>query len=205
MLTLPSFPGVPIGLPVAQYFSHSIFTAYPYSRGHIHITGPDLADKVDFDTGFFQDAEHNDIKQCRWAYKTQREIARRRSIYRGEVASGHPPFAAESQAACIETTEPLGLDIKNIEYTSEDDAIIDQWLRENMTTTWHSLGTCKFGPLGDMGVVDEKLNVHGVEGLKIADLSIIPRNVGAHTNNIAITIGEKAADIVIKELGLGND
>lgn len=47
------------------------------------------------------------------------------------------------------------------------------------------------------------MNVYGVKGLKVADLSIPPGNVGAHTNNTAMAIGEKAADIIIRELGLG--
>lgn len=46
-------------------------------------------------------------------------------------------------------------------------------------------------------VVDARLNVHGVEGLKITDLSIVPRNVAANTNNTAMAIGEKVADIII--------
>lgn len=202
MLIPSSFPGVPLGMPIRQYFSHSIFTVYPYSRGHIHITGPELGDRVDFDAGFFDDEDGIDIKKCRWAYKTQREIARRRSVYRGEVASGHPTFPAGSKAVAIETAEPLGTNIQNIEYTPEDDAVIDEWLRENVTTTWHSLGTCKLAPLDRMGVVDERLNVYGVKALKVADLSIVPRNIAAHPNNTAMTIGEKAADIFIADLAI---
>ncbi|KFY08811.1 hypothetical protein V492_05889 [Pseudogymnoascus sp. VKM F-4246] len=55
-------------------------------------------------------------------------------------------------------------------------------------------------PLRDGGVVDKDLNVYGVEGLKLCDLSIIPENVGANTNNTAILVG--AAVIVAAELGL---
>jgi alcohol oxidase len=51
--------------------------------------------------------------------------------------------------------------------------------------------------------VDGSLNVHGVTGLKLADLSVPPENVGANTGNTAFVVGEKAADIIIKELGLG--
>ncbi|KAI1824102.1 alcohol oxidase-like protein [Xylaria intraflava] len=204
MAAYNAFLGVQLGLPVAQYFCHNIFTAYPFSRGHVHITGPGLDDKLDFDPGFFGDAGGIDIKKCRWAYKVQREIARRRSIYRGEVAQGHPPFPADSKAACIEVTEPLPRTISNIEYTPEDDATIDQWLRKNVMSTWHSLGTCKMGERDELGVVDPSLSVYGVEGLKVADLSIVPRNIGAHTANTAFVIGEKAADIIIHELGLGH-
>ncbi|KAI1477933.1 putative alcohol oxidase [Daldinia eschscholtzii] len=202
MAAYNAFPGVPIGLPVAQYFGHNIFTPYPFSRGHVHITGPNLEDKIDFESGFFADAGEIDIKMCRWAYKVQREIARRRSVYRGEVARGHPPFAASSKAAIIETEEPLPPPVSNIEYTAEDDAVIDQFLRENVQTTWHSLGTCKMNRREDLGVVDAKLNVYGVGSLKVADLSILPRNIGAHAANMAMVIGEKAADLVIEELGL---
>lgn len=102
----------------------------------------------------------------------------------------------------IDVDGPLGLDIPNIEYKAEDDELIDQWLRENVATTWHSLGTCKMAPREENGVVDETLSVYGVMGLKVADLSIPPSNVGAHTNNVALTIGEKAASIFIEELGL---
>ena len=76
-----------------------------------------------------------------------------------------------------------------------------QWLRENVETTWHSLGTCKMRPRDRGGVVGEGLGVYGVAGLKVADLSICPTNVGGHTNNTAMTIGEKAAGILVKELG----
>lgn len=53
--------------------------------------------------------------------------------------------------------------------------------------------------------MDRDLSVHGVGGLKVADLSVPPENVGANTGNTAFLIGEKAAGIFVKELGLGND
>lgn len=69
----------------------SAFTVYPYSRGHIHITGPYPSDRLDFETGFFSDPEGIDIKEQLWLYKTQREIGRRMPVYRGEVVAAHPP------------------------------------------------------------------------------------------------------------------
>ncbi|KAL6405685.1 alcohol oxidase [Ilyonectria robusta] len=57
-------------------------------------------------------------------------------------------------------------------------------------------------PRGEFGVVNESLNVWGTKGVKIADLSIPPMNVGANTNNTAIVMGETAAAILIQELGL---
>ncbi|KAI1170795.1 alcohol oxidase-like protein [Nemania sp. FL0916] len=202
MYLVSTFFGDPSTIQLGQYFSVSTFTAYPYSRGHIHVTGPGLSDALDFKTGFFSDANQVDVEMCAWAYKKQREIVRRMEIYRGELAIGHPPFDAKSKAACIELDGPLGTDIQDIEYTAEDDAVLEQWLRENVGTTWHSMGTCKMAPREQMGVVDKDLSVYGVKGLKIADLSIPPLNVAANTNNTAMAIGEKAADIFIRELGL---
>lgn len=75
-------------------------------------------------------------------------------------------------------------------------------MRENINTTWHSLGTTKMAPRDDGGVVDSSLSVYGVEGLKVVDLSIVPENVGANTNNTAFVVGEKAADIIAKDLGI---
>ncbi|KAI0974392.1 alcohol oxidase-like protein [Xylaria arbuscula] len=194
--------GDPSKAPVGQYFTNSVFNMYPSSTGHIHVTGPNLDDPVDFDPAIFTDEASVDIKKCIWAYKAQREIARRMSVYRGELAIFHPAFAANSKAACIQLQEPPALNVEKIEYTAEDDAAIEEWLRNNIATTWHSAGTCKMLPLDKNGVVDTNLSVHNVTGLKIADVSIIPNNVGAHTNNIAMVIGEKAAEIFIEELGL---
>lgn len=166
----------------------------------MHITGPSVDDTLDFDVGFFSDAHDLDLKKQVWAYKKQREILRRTAFYRGELAAGHPKFPANSKAAAVDIPEPLSTNIPNLTYSPDDDAAIEQWLRENANTTWHSLGTCKMAPRAQDGVVDARLNVHGVTALKIADLSIPPENVGANTNNTALAIGEKAAEIIIAEL-----
>lgn len=165
----------------------------------MHITGPSVEDPLDFDVGYFNDANDIDVKKQIWAYKKQREILRRTKLYRGELAAGHPKFPEGSKAATVEIEEALS-NVQNLSYSREDDAAIEQWLRENVNTTWHSLGTCKMAPREQDGVVDAKLNVYGVTGLKIADLSIPPENVGANTNNTALAIGEKAADIILAEL-----
>ena len=129
--------------------------------------------------------------------------------FRGELKAGHPAFPAGSKAALLEEADgptvaaSAGAEA-SIEYGPEDEAILEKWLRENINTTWHSLGTCKMAPRDQHGVVDASLSVYGVAGLKIADLSIAPENVGANTNTTALMIGEKAADIFIRELGLGS-
>lgn len=188
---------------MGQYTTGANYTAYPYSRGSIHITGPSLADPVDFDTGYFSDAHDIDVKKQIWAYKHLREVARRTAFYRGEVAGGHPAFAPGSKAALVDDVAAgAHKSVTDLEYSAEDDKAIEQFLRENINTTWHSLGTAKMAPRDDLGVVDSSLSVYGVEGLKLVDLSIAPENVGANTNNTAFVIGEKAADIIAKELGI---
>ena len=151
-----------------------------------------------------QDAMDLDVKKHIWAYKLQREMWRRMSIFRGELASSHPRFPAGSKAAVVEKADgPIAKGNERIPYTAEDDKAIDQKVREIVTTTWHSLGTCKMAPKEKMGVTDGTLSVHGMKGLKLADLSVPPENVGANTGNTAFLVGEKAADIFVKELGLG--
>ncbi|KAI1207668.1 GMC oxidoreductase [Annulohypoxylon truncatum] len=192
------------GVDPGQYISLAPYTAYPFSRGHLHITGPDIEDPLDFDLGFFGDANDIDLKKQVWAYKKGREILRRTGIYRGEVPGRHPRFPEGSKAGVLrEWSAPVeGCEMQDLEYSAEDDAAIEQYLRENIQTTWHSLGTAKMAPREEMGVVDKDLNVYGVRGLKVADLSIPPENVAANPNNTALMIGEKAADIIARELGL---
>ncbi|KAI8628943.1 alcohol oxidase [Xylariaceae sp. FL1651] len=201
MALVGCFPGEPVGIPAGQYFGISTFTTYPFSRGHVHITGSKLTDPLDFSTGFLEDAKGLDRAKHRWAYKKQREVARRMSLFRGELAAGHPPFAEGSKAAIVAFEDTRG-EVQDIEYSAEDDAVIDKWVGEIVSSAWHSSGTCKMAAREDNGVVDQYLNVHGVEGLKVADLSIMPKSVAANTNNTAMAIGEKAADIFKKELGL---
>ncbi|KAF6809847.1 alcohol oxidase [Colletotrichum sojae] len=184
----------------AEYVTTAPWVTYPYARGHIHLTGPSIDDAYDFDTGWLLDENDIDLKSHIWGYKAQRRIARRMDIFRGELASGHPEFTEGSNASVIEISDgPIN---DEIEYSIEDDAAIVQYIRENIGTSRHPLGTCKMAPREATGVVDAKLNVYGVTGLKIADLSVPPQQVAANTYNTALMIGEKAADIIIEELDL---
>jgi choline dehydrogenase len=79
----------------------------------------------------------------------------------------------------------------------ETDADILQWIKEVAETTYHPVGTCKMGN-DQMAVVDEQLRVHGIEGLRVADASIMPTLTSGNTNAPSIMIGEKAADMILR-------
>ena len=71
------------------------------------------------------------------------------------------------------------------------------YYRENATTTFHLMGTCRMGPKSDpTAVVDDNLRVRGLEGLRVADASIMPTMPSANTNAATIMIGEKCADFI---------
>lgn len=75
---------------------------------------------------------------------------------------------------------------------------LKQWIRQSSGSQYHPVGTCKMGASNDeLAVVDSALKVRGVEGLRIADASVMPVLIGGNTNAPSIMIGEKAADLIL--------
>ena len=77
------------------------------------------------------------------------------------------------------------------------DATLD-WARNNTASIYHPTGTCKMGN-EKAAVVDDRLRVHGINGLRVADCSIMPEIVSGNTNAPAIMIGEKASDLILED------
>ena len=76
--------------------------------------------------------------------------------------------------------------------------------RHVSTTLGHFVGTCKMAPRRNSGVVDHRLRVHGINGLRVVDTSIIPTIIAGHTNAPAYMIAEKAADMIKEDWKMAN-
>jgi choline dehydrogenase len=76
------------------------------------------------------------------------------------------------------------------------DAALDAWLLRNIGIAGvHSAGTCKMGPASDpMAVVDQFCHIHGLEGLRVVDASVMPEVIRANTNATTMMMAERVAD-----------
>jgi choline dehydrogenase len=83
------------------------------------------------------------------------------------------------------------------EHVQSDEDLLES-IRQRGTTTYHPAGSCKMGPASDaLAVVNDELRVHGLEGLRVADASIMPRMISANLNAACLMIGEKASDLIL--------
>jgi choline dehydrogenase-like flavoprotein len=83
---------------------------------------------------------------------------------------------------------------------AQTDAQIEAYIRQHADTIYHPVGTCRMGPAesaaSGRSVVDAELRVHGLQGLRVVDASVMPQIIGGNTNAPTIMIAEKAADLI---------
>ncbi|KAF8442078.1 GMC oxidoreductase-domain-containing protein [Boletus edulis BED1] len=188
------------------------YLMYPESIGSVHITSGEDANSPALQLPCCGDFIHvitspGDVALLTLLYKMTRELTRRMPMYRGDVLASHPNFPQGSPAACTEMNVPVPTDAPDIVYTAADNEAIEKFNRDKGKSSlldYYSLGTCAMKPRDQGGVVDARLNVYGVQGLKVADLSICPANVGNNTYSTALLVGEKAAVIIAEDLGVKN-
>jgi choline dehydrogenase-like flavoprotein len=181
-------------------------------------TRPDL-DVPDIQLHFCMAMVNDHGRKPRWGTGFSCHVCLLRPVSRGTVAlqSTDPMLAPaidpnflgeeadmEAMVAGFKTTKRLldapalkalqTSDIFTQGVVSDDD--IRAVLRERVDTVYHPVGTCKMGVNDPLAVVDPKLRVYGIEGLRIADASVMPTLIGGNTNAPTIMIGEKAADMI---------
>jgi choline dehydrogenase-like flavoprotein len=145
---------------------------YPKSRGEVLLTSNEPDQRPHIDPHFLEDPE--DVRLLITAIRRCREICAHPSM------NGH-----------------LSEELSPGAQSASDTELIDE-IKLRATTVYHPVGTCKMG-LDPMAVVDPRLKVRGIEGLRVADASIMPEIIGGNTNAPSMMIGERAAAIVKEE------
>lgn len=157
------------GLHTFNGVTSSIAQLRPESRGHLHITSADAREKPAILANYLDQQTDRDVLL--------------RGMHMMRRISSQPSFAG----------------MLNKEHAPGTDAVTDDDLmafaRRAGTTIFHPCGTCKMGS-DTMAVVDERLRVHGLEGLRVVDASIMPTMTSGNTNAPTIMIAEKAADMI---------
>ena len=143
----------------------------PKSRGEVTLKSPDPYDDPNIDPKFL--SHPDDMKDMIKGYKKMMNIMNSSS------------FSKYTN----DTLRPININ---------DDKEIEQAIREEADTVYHPVGTCKMGS-DEMAVVDSRLKVHGIEGLRVVDASVMPTLIGGNTNAPTIMIGEKASDMILND------
>lgn len=150
-------------------YSCHVCVLRPRSRGSLRLASADPAAAPLIDPAFLSDRD--DLERLVRGFRLMRGILGQPALAR-HGGREHPRSAG-----------------------AQTDAEIEAFIRAHADTIYHPVGSCRMGP-GPLDVVDARLRVHGLEGLRIADASIMPAIVSGNTNAPTIMIGEKAADLV---------
>ena len=152
-----------------QGFSCHVCVLRPRSRGSVQLASKDPLAAPAIDPNFLGDRD--DMERMIRGFRMMRSILSQKalSVFGGQEAQ--PSAGAHT------------------------DLEIEKFIRERADTVYHPVGSCRMGS-GPLDVVDAELRVHGMQGLRVVDASIMPRIVGGNTNAPVIMIAEKAADMI---------
>ena len=151
----------------------------PKSEGSVRLASNRPEDKPVIDPNFF--ADPYDMKTLIAGFKAARTI-----------------FAQPALAAMTGAEIEPGADVQT-------DAQIDAALRKIVNTAYHPTGTCKMGPDNDpMAVVDTRLRVRGVSGLRVVDASVMPSIVSGNTSAPTMMIAQRAAEFILADAAQSN-
>ncbi|MEM9735809.1 MAG: GMC oxidoreductase, partial [Pseudomonadota bacterium] len=156
-------------------FTASVLQLRPESAGHLALASPDPMTPPAIHMNYL--ATETDCQTLVAGIRIARRIAEFEPL-KSLVTAEHAPGP--------------GVD-------DSDGAILD-WARNTAVTIYHPTGTCRMGA-DTASVVDPALKVRGVAGLRVADCAIMPQIVSGNTNAPAIMIGEKCADLVLRDAG----
>jgi choline dehydrogenase len=159
-------------------FTMHVCQLRPKSRGRITLASKDPLQAPSIDAGYLT---HPD--DLRTLVKGVRQVRR---IF---ASQAFDPYRGDEVAPGLQATS---------------DEALEQHIRQHAESIYHPVGTCRMGA-DDMAVVDDQLRVHGVQGLRVVDASIMPTLIGGNTNAPAIMIGEKAADMILQARRQGHD
>jgi choline dehydrogenase-like flavoprotein len=157
------------GLPENSWILFGSQT-HPRSRGQVRLSGPDPSDPIRIEANAL--SHPDDLKTAIACVETLREI-------------GNSP-----QLRPFVKREVMPGDLTEVE--------LENFLRDGVTTYWHAAGTAKMGR-DPMSVVDGNLKVYGIDNLRVADASIMPRITSANTMAPCVVIGERAAQFITAE------
>ena len=155
--------------PEGHAFSLLPVLLYPKSRGEIRLRSSDPSQSPLIDPRYLSD--ESDLRLLIEGTRLAQRIARSKLLDHCRGPSLSPLSDAEDEAALI------------------------SGIRQRCNTLFHPVGTCKMGS-DAQAVVDAQLRVHGIQGLRVVDASIMPTIVGGNTNAPTIMIAEKAADLI---------
>ena len=150
----------------------SVCNLQPSSRGHVRVKSADPLDAPAITLNYLSASEDQDIAVA--GLRFTRRIMAAKALRRFEPEEWKPGPDVESDDALRKIAGDLG------------------------TTIFHPVGTCKMGH-DALAVVDDRLAVHGVEGLRVIDASVMPRITSGNTNAPTVMIAEKGAEFVLED------